>query len=203
MATDIHGFFQKYEPNLNLWVDIASEYDEKRDYYLFSILANIRNSNDFSYIDLPRGLPKEIYLNEENLYKTHSLSLWNSRIQNETSYPEDNYEIWLGDHSYSWLSDHEMIEWNSSAKISRLDGLIFYSEYSKWNKKSDPNFDYSQYKPSTTIVTEEEYLKGKIGDCVEVNWQQDIREYLAYFFDEVIRLKKLHGKIRFIFGFDN
>ncbi|WP_372403143.1 hypothetical protein ACDW34_10955 [Acinetobacter piscicola] len=120
MATDIHGFFQKYENNQ--WVDITSQYDERRDYYLFSILANIRNFNDFNYIDLPRGLPKEVYLNEENLYRTHSISLWNSRIQNETSYPEGNYEIWLGDHSYSCLSDHEMIEWNSSAKISRLDG---------------------------------------------------------------------------------
>ena len=203
MGTDIHGFFQKYDTNLNLWIDIESDYDEKRDYYLFSILANIRNFNNFVYIDLPRGLPESIYLDEENLYKTDSLSLWRSRIQKEISYPEDNQEIWLGDHSHTWLSDDEMIEWYSSPKINEVDGLILYSEYPQWDKETAPNFDYALYDWNAIELTEDEYLQGKVGAYVRVYWQQDVREYMAYFFDEVIRLKELHGKVRFVFGFDS
>ena len=81
--------------------------------------------------------------------------------------------------------------------------MILYSEYPQWDKETAPNFDYALYDWNAIELTEDEYLQGKVGAYVRVYWQQDVREYMAYFFDEVIRLKELHGKVRFVFGFDS
>lgn len=96
-----------------------------------------------------------------------------------------------------------MLEWYSTSKINTVDGLRAYKEYPTWDRVSDPRFDYSQYLYNSITLSEEQNKLGLTGEYVRVYWQQDIREYLAYFFEEVIRLKKLHGKVRFVFGFDS
>lgn len=116
---------------------------------------------------------------------------------------EDYLKIWLGDHSYSWLSDEELLNWYALPQIYRLEGFITYSEYPAWNKIDQPIFDYSGYAIDSIILSEAQWQQGLKGDIVEVFWQQDIRKLLSYFFDEIIRLKKLHGQVRFVFGFDN
>ncbi|MDM1758029.1 MULTISPECIES: hypothetical protein [unclassified Acinetobacter] len=203
MGTDIHGFFQKYENNQ--WVDITSQYDERRDYYLFSALANQREHQKLvaNFIAEPRGLPEGIMLDEDYCYKTDSMALWLSKVDPKFAETEEFLKFWMGDHSRSWLSDDEMLEWYSSPQLNIVDGLITTQEYPSWDRTSTPFFDYKFFTSGSTILTEEEFQFGKKGDYIRIYWQQDIREYLAYFFDEVIRLKKLHGKIRFIFGFDN
>jgi hypothetical protein len=42
MGTDIHAVFQRRRNGH--WEDIASDWDQNRDYYLFAWLANVRNS---------------------------------------------------------------------------------------------------------------------------------------------------------------
>lgn len=38
---------------------------------------------------------------------------------------------------------------------------------------------------------------------VQISWQANFKEELSYFFDEVKRLKELHGDVRMVFGFDS
>lgn len=38
---------------------------------------------------------------------------------------------------------------------------------------------------------------------IRVHWSCGLKEELKYFFDEVQRLVDLHGKVRFVFGFDS
>ncbi len=203
MGTDIHGFFQKYENNQ--WIDITTHYDERRHYYLFSVLANQRKHSNLvaQVIAEPKGLPDGIHLDDDHCYKTDCMELWQNKVDIEFSEPDEYLKFWMGDHSHTWLSDDEMIAWYSSSKINEVDGLILYSEYPQWDKETAPNFDYALYDWNAIELTEDEYLQGKVGVYVRVYWQQDVREYMAYFFDEVIRLKELHGKVRFVFGFDS
>lgn len=203
MGTDIHSFFQKYENNQ--WIDITTSYDERRDYYLFSVLANQRKHSNLvaQVIAEPKGFPEGIQLDDDHYYTTKNIDLWRCKIDIVFSEPDEYLRFWMGDHSYSWLSDDEMLEWYSSPQLNIVDGLITTQEYPSWDRTSTPFFDYKLFTPGSTILTEEEFQFGKKGDYIRIYWQQDIREYLTYFFDEVIRLKKLHGKIRFVFGFDN
>ncbi len=201
MGTDIHGFFQKYENNQ--WVDILDDYDQRRDYLLFEVLVNPRNHENITSIAPIRGLPDQFVVDEDNCYLTSNLDLWRSKEIQEIWEADDYLKIYLGDHSFSWLSGDEMLEWYSTSKINTVDGLIAYKDYPDWDRVYDPKFDYSLYLSNSIVLSEEQYKLGKQGDYVRVYWQQDIREYLSYFFDEVARLKSEHGKIRFIFGFDS
>lgn len=71
MGTDIHGTFQKKitEGNKERWIDVSHRYKWFRHYFLFGILANVRNGYGFAGcstgdwivpIDLPRGIPNDL-----------------------------------------------------------------------------------------------------------------------------------------------
>lgn len=149
MGCDIHGIFQKKVGDV--WEDIPSDYEFNRHYQLFSALAGVRGGWGEDPIDYPRGLPldfKTVTETDEDgnespnvyLVKDSSfLSPW--RREN---YPDD-LDVWMGDHSHSWLTAEEMLGWHDDFQDERL----------------------------------------------------------AYFFDEVRRLQKEHGEVRFVFGFDS
>lgn len=72
MGTDIHGTFQcerklKKDPTISKWVDVPHLYTFRRDYFLFGVLANVRNGHGFAGVDTgdpvdpisePRGVRK-------------------------------------------------------------------------------------------------------------------------------------------------
>lgn len=144
MGCDIHGVWQKW--NGSAWEDIESLYEQDRHYKLFGVLSGVRG--DEAPIDEPRGLPND-FLIMEGLedHPVTDISFKDPR-RREWHDPDDPLDVWMGDHSHSWLSGDELIGWWDGAR-------------------------------------------------------PDQREDLDYFFDEVRRLVGLHGKIRFVFGFDS
>ncbi|MEI2465139.1 hypothetical protein [Niallia taxi] len=70
-----------------------------RNYYLFSVLANVRNYNSFDYISEPKGLPNDV----------------SSEIKDESDH-------WGSDgHSHSYLTLRELLSYNWNKEIIAHD----------------------------------------------------------------------------------
>nr|QBK86130.1 MAG: hypothetical protein LCMAC101_07250 [Marseillevirus LCMAC101] len=122
MGCDIHIFVEckksangeKRWVNVDKWKILPDYFDDSfeptfecehlyadRNYYIFSILANVRNDDRVKYISKPRGLPSNV-----------------SKIVNK-EYTEDGAY-----HSCSWLTLDELKTFNKQNKQNILDPLI-------------------------------------------------------------------------------
>lgn len=115
MGTDIHGKLQRknYEGK---WVDIGP-IPLRRNYRLFAALADVRNGYGFAGVEThepltpiaePRGLPEDV-------------AGWD-----------------YGDHSFSWLSIKEILEYDGWDKPLSEVGTLTREQYEKWDGKSVP-----------------------------------------------------------------
>jgi hypothetical protein len=206
MGCDIHGIFQKKVGDV--WEDISSDYEQNRHYQLFAVLANVRNGFGFAGvrtgdtvepISEPRGLPPDFEMvdgNDEDgshLVKNSSiLTPW--RREN---YPND-LDVWMGDHSHSWLTADEMLAWFDNAPTVVHEGVISRKDYEEWDGVSSPS-DYCGGISGRDVVMFPE----KGWTYIRVGWNASLATELAYFFDEVRKLQKEHGEVRFVFGFDS
>lgn len=94
MGCDIHGVVQMRHSDLPRWNDVAC-IDSGRNYRLFSALAGVRQGDDDEpMIAEPRGLPSDFTMFGDE----HPLD-----------YPKAM--IWMGDHSFSWLTLDEIETW--------------------------------------------------------------------------------------------
>lgn len=82
MGCDIHGVVQmRYSKDGKYGTDGPIE--DSRNYAVFSVLADVRNGYDITPISPPRGVPADF----------------------------DGDEGELGDHSFSWVTLTEVLEW--------------------------------------------------------------------------------------------
>lgn len=214
MGTDIHGVFQKWDGKR--WVDIPSKYQGHRHYQLFAVLAGVRNGVGFAGcptgeaikpIAEPRGYPEGFAVQDDMhpVDNVDKMTAW--RRECHEKYEKDKpLEIFMGDHSHSWLTGEEMLKWFKKAPVVTKVGIIDRAEYAKWNGKGEPaSYCGGVGGPGVLIVDDTRASMKAQPDWtyVSVTWKQSLRKELAYFFDEVQRLQKEHGKVRFVFGFDS
>lgn len=211
MGCDIHGVFQKYNSEIGAWEDIPSLYKQNRNYQLFSVLAGVRQSHidPIDPISPPRGLPEDfeqvlIHGDFEHPVKSKKFLTPFMRLYgDDPDFPMRS--VWMGDHSYSWLSGEEMLSWYSSSPKQLCSGVISQEQYLKWDLKSPP-YPYSQGVFGDGIrVVDEEDVPDEIlpWSHIRVTWEEDLCESLSFFFKEVERLCEEHGTIRFVFGLDS
>lgn len=220
MGTDIHGVFQKREGDS--WVDVPAEFEENRHYLLFAVLANVRNGFGFGGLEsgeclhpiaFPRRLPAEFDGEPYHFTALSNRPKWvrEYRTKDHTEEEESvlldtEEELWLGDHSYSWLTSTEMLAWYDIAPTTIRTGIIPIERYREWDKVSSPS-SYSLGISGPDVVIAAEVELGKIDDSkvtyVQVTWEVSLQKELAYFFDEIRRLHNEHGEIRYVFGFDS
>lgn len=93
MGADIHGVLQERYLGSS-WTTIATIEDD-RNYALFAALADVRNYGGITPISEPRGLPEDFEIDGE---------------EHRMSYTGD--KVWMGEHSYSWLSINELLKWH-------------------------------------------------------------------------------------------
>ena len=205
MGTDIHGVFQRLSAETGKWYDVPSDYEEQRHYQLFAVLAGVRNGTGFAGVRTgdavtpiaePRGLPEDFSLLDGEYHPT----------EREIRQPDDPTEIWMGDHSHSWLSGEEMVSWCERAPSVMHVGLISRSHYEEWGGVSAPSLYCGGISgPRVVCIEDTPWDRRAHPDWTHIRcaWRVDIKEELKYFFDEVVRLIKEYGKIRFVFGFDS
>lgn len=187
MGTDIHGVFQRRISSG--WKVVPTiEWNMNRHYQLFAVLAGVRNGVGFAGIPTgtaikpiaaPRGWPTDFKL------------------------PKD--VEWMGDHSFSWLGSGEMLAWFKNAPTVIHCGVLSREEYNLWDKQSQPEAYCGMISgPAIIVVEDNAVAKSKCAwTHVRCYWQRSLGDELKYFFEEVAELAKLHGEIRFVFGFDS
>lgn len=205
MGTDIHTVFQAKRNGK--WEDIPSKFEENRHYFLFAWLADVRNGFGFAGIPThtailpispPRGLPADFQIDED----THSLpkevfeQTWRAGYRDS----EEDTAIWMGDHSFSWLSADEILSAATPKGVLRT-GVIPLAYYESWDKESQPE-EWSGGISGRGIVVSQPSEISPATTHVQVEWFAPTNE-LSYFIDEIKRLKDLHGEVRMVFGFDS
>ena len=210
MGTDIHGVMQKKVNGR--WEDTPSEYNEERHYQLFAVLADVRNGYGFAGcqtgdevrpIARPRGLPEDFAV-EDDLHpitKLEHMSEWCQKYHEE----DESLEVWMGDHSHSWLSGQEMLDAFDHLPTITKTGILSRAEYEQWDKKTPPPTYCGGVSGNGVVVIGSIAEAGSHPEWTHIRctWQRDLNDELAYFFDEVRRLVDLHGDIRYVFGFDS
>src|SRR6202000_2306471 len=89
MGTDIHTIAQK---KINgVWVNLYFRPFDWRGYNVYGFPVNVRNYSGVPFLQENRGFPKDFIYDED--------------------------EIWLGDHSYGWLSLKELSDFNYDGTV--------------------------------------------------------------------------------------
>lgn len=206
MGTDVHAIWQKKTENG--WEDIYSNWDQDRDYLLFAVLADVRNGMVFDPIipiSKPRGFPSDFTLVEDG----HPIQSQSCVPNWKQKYYRENDPFWMGDHSYTWLSGKEMLDWyeTEGKKEQRTGGFLSRHTYEKWDKKTEPeSYCSGIWNKTFVIISEDDSEEIKNADNwthIQCTWSYTIGEKLSYFFDEVRRLVEIHGEIRLVAGFDS
>lgn len=229
MGTDIHGVFQKRTEN-NEWVDIPHGYEQNRDYYLFAMLAGVRNGFGFAGCEIfkpltpiaePRGFPDDFQVDED----CHLLGTMEHMDPRRRGYYErypvqpgddDNpHEYWMGDHSHSWLSGSEILAYGEGLRNEAMEesGMMMLHEFDAWDGKSRPeSYCGGVFGEGIVETTPEELAEWRASMhfphdpdkvYVRAHWSLPALDDVAYFFEEVARLVGEHGEVRFVFGFDS
>lgn len=116
MGTDIHGIMQLKNDDRS-WKTVEV-LELGRNYNLFAVLANVRNGFGFAgvktseqlpCISEPKGIP-------EDIYETCEIDEWGNVRHYPgflfRSYTWINDSVWLGDHSHTWLTVKEIIDFD-------------------------------------------------------------------------------------------
>jgi hypothetical protein len=209
MGTDIHGVFQRRDGNR--WVDVASKFDENRHYQLFAVLAGVRNGYGFAGITTgepvrpiaqPRGLPSDFAMDGDS-HPVATLELMG--CMGKYHQESEPLEVWMGDHSHSWLTADEMLAWAEHAPVVTKTGILSRDEYAQWDGTEEPGNYCGGISGRDIVIVNDNAVERERAAWTHIrcHWESSLRAELSYFFDEVARLKAAHGDVRYVFGFDS
>ena len=154
MGTDIHAVVQRREDDRWANVDMAwpgrKRWDHpltQRNYNAFAILGNVRNgtgfagaytSDGFDPISDERGFPRDFTAVGEDGYvrcdvhqvKPDVLARVDDEGFEDPAWGCENCR-WMGDHSFTWVSARELIEYDWAAPV-RMRMVVEWPEYHAW-----------------------------------------------------------------------
>jgi hypothetical protein len=204
MGCDIHAVFQAKRDGK--WIDVPSKYQEDRHYMLFAWLADVRNGYGFAGmpthtriepISRPRGLPEDFEHRNETHATTADVieSSWLAKYRK----PDEPYEVWLGDHSHSWLTADEILAAPKPDGVLRT-GIVDIKTLHDWDGISEPTEWCGGISGRDILVSHPNEITDKTTH-VRIEWFSSGE--VDYFVDEIRRLKAEHGEVRMVFGFDS
>lgn len=215
MGTDIHGGFIKVVQDENGNVvskqPIKTNWDFDRNYTLFAILAGVRNGFGFagSYRHEPlkpiaegKGLPSFINVIEE--YTSDLYNKWFDRWEDE-----EEFGTWLGDHSHTYMTIKEIMEWQGWDNYIHQGGVVAVEHYEGTlaKGKTPEHWCGGISGGDTVVVSEEDYKNGNSNAThIQCKWQSDesLREMYDWFLDEIKRIKNEYGDdVYLVVGFDS
>jgi hypothetical protein len=198
MGTDIHGVLQaKHSFEGATWFTECRMEDD-RNYRLFAALADVRNGSGFAGVKThdpitpiaePRGWPDDFEL---------------SSITYVTDDP------WLGDHSFSWLTLDEVVNWDGWDQPLHETGIIDRKQFEAWDGVNPPEGGwcggiYGQDIVKVDARDEATWAATRDWTHVNVYWSRPLRESCTTFLAWVEYAKeKTRGmEARLVFGFDS
>ena len=123
MGTDIHLIAQIKDDGKWKQITDLKTYSG-RNYYLFAILADVRNNGCFEPIDYPRGFPKD-FIDSDITVDTQYLD--------KPEYREDfTSELSFAsrcDHSQSWFTLQELLDFDWDWNRTGYEGWLTEGEY--------------------------------------------------------------------------
>jgi hypothetical protein len=146
------------EESIPRWdVEFTEQYYWKRNYFLFSILAGVRNHYNVVPIAKPRGLPDDVTLEIKELSISEGVDA----------------------HSHSWLTLKELVEFNWDR---RFDYVHHYKTYKGLNKiRHFIKFLYYKIKPLTYREACKEFHADVIDRLSKLGNNEDLR--IVFWFD--------------------
>jgi len=188
MGTDIHPMFQRRTPAG--WEQVETKYEGGRNYGLFAWLADVRNGYGFAGIPTfepitpiapQRGVPDDLGV--------------------KVGFNEEAGEVWLGEHSFSWLTAREILD--AAPPNFTKQGVIAREEFDAWDGKQPAEWCGDISGPG---VRTWDIARGPVPEWathVRVYWKKEGSEMFHDFLAEVRRLQSEHGEVRMVFGFDS
>lgn len=213
MGTDIHGVIQaRYSSGEYTTV---GPIENERNYLVFAILADVRNGFGFAGcrthepitpISAPRGLPAD--LGNTGRYTAEGDSIPHGD-------DSDAREDW-GDHSFSWVTLQELLDWPGWDRDLQLTGVVERAEYERVQREGGPPRSWSGMVSGSTVIatTTEDLMEGRAPDnwnYVQMRWTVPLKERCGLFWAWLQYQKLKHGwrlerdpaAIRLVFGFDS
>lgn len=204
MGTDIHGRLQTRFQN-ERYAD-AGPIEDDRNYRVFAMLAGVRNGYGFAGcktheslvpISEPRGLPDDLG--------------WKDRWK-DIEYDACDF----GDHSYSWVTLREILDWPYWDSQLVMTGVIDRAEFDRLKSEGgDPkSWCGGHYGPGVIVTTIQELTDGTAPEGwtdVTYEWQVPFRQYSQTFrlwidyLESKYRwmLERDPESVRLVFGFDS
>ena len=200
MGMDIHGVFQKRQADR--WVDISSDYDQRRDEYLYCWLSSTRTAG-LKPLSRPRGLPDDFALDSDGFHPIENPDVlpYFRKFRDQHT---DSTRLLMGEWGFSWLLGSEVIAAPPPIDIMKI--WVPIDTYNEWDKVSNPKLwyelhsDWKQHEDSEHYATPENISEKTYWVIIE--WSYDFTEDFKYFVGEIQRLMALHGEVRFVFGFN-
>ena len=206
MGTDVHAVWQAKKDGK--WVDTPSTWEQRRHYFLFAWLADVRNGFGFAAVPTHdpitpivaerRGIPDDFEGYDDHPTTVECLD----KDEQEWLTPDERAHPvkWMGDHSHHWLTADEILSAERPG-TTRKNGVLTLEEYNAWDKVSPPPSWFGGVMGGGTVTSAPSEI-GPQTTHVEVTWIKQ-EDGLDYFVDEVRRLKELHGEVLLVFGFDS
>lgn len=184
MGTDIHGFLQIKESNG--WKNIGA-IPRGRNYILFAVLADVRNGFEFAGVE------------------THEPV---NPISAPRGLPPDSPGGYFGDHSYSWLSIKEVLEYGEWSRVLKETGVLSKQEYENWGGEGVPGSWCGDIVGGWVKVTND--LSEKDWTHIRVVWEsRTLKDACRKFWLWLEYLKQEFAweieddSLRMVFGFDS
>lgn len=192
---------------------------DTRCYDAFAILANVRNGFGFAGIPTgegfipiahPKGMPLDVSKEVYALYDQSGLY--------------DGYDIWLGDHSHSWLTLEELdsYDWTQTTRKRGIVSLKEFAAMQAEGRARPTEYSGGVFGQKIVTVSEEtaraqlESLNGLVAPVdvtvyVDVSWSVTYAEAAGELYSKLIpNLRILRdtesvssSDVRIVFGFDS
>jgi len=212
MGTDIHAVFQARKDGV--WVDVLSNYDERRHYALFAWLANVRNG--YGFAGVPTHKPIKPLLEESNGfpddfeeidgYHPTDVAVLPAKMRtwyDDEKLPDGRVKRYLADHTPCHLMAEQIVTGERPGKLQRV-GVVDRVCYDKWDGVTPPD-SWSGDISGPGIMVQDQPNDGYalMANTTHVRIRFETDDGYQYFIDEVQRLKDEHGEVRMVFGFDS
>lgn len=187
MGTDVYPKFHKKQDDTWKEVELEEEYDFRRNYLWFSVLADVRNGTGFGGT-----------LNHDPIEPIMPLRGLPDDLEEELSW---------GFYGQTWMMFSEILEYFKTKRRTTRYGVIPRSIYLEWDGKTGP-YSWSGMVggPDVSIYdAKEDHEKKYVPESyshVHISWVVDINESLAYFVDLIQKAYDEHGDLRMFVEFD-